>query len=44
MINPNITFIIGGSYGLDKAIKNRSNYKLSFSKLTFHINYLESFF
>ena len=34
-LNPNITFIIGGSYGLDDKIKNRSNYKLSFSKLTF---------
>lgn len=33
--NPNITFIIGGSYGLDDKIKIRSNYKLSFSKLTF---------
>lgn len=33
--NSNITFIIGGSYGLDSDIKNRSNYKLSFSKLTF---------
>ncbi len=33
--NSNITFIIGGSYGLDLDIKNRSNYKLSFSKLTF---------
>ena len=33
--NPNITFIIGGSYGLDEKIKQRSNYKLSFSKLTF---------
>lgn len=33
--NPNITFIIGGSYGLDDRIKERSNYKLSFSKLTF---------
>ena len=31
----NITFIIGGSYGLHDYIKNRSNYKLSFSKLTF---------
>lgn len=31
----NITFIIGGSYGLHDDIKNRSNYKLSFSKLTF---------
>lgn len=34
-INPNITFIIGGSYGLDNEIKEISNYKLSFSKLTF---------
>ena len=33
--NPNITFIIGGSYGLHEDIKKRSNYKLSFSKLTF---------
>lgn len=31
----NITFIIGGSYGLDDEIKNLSNFKLSFSKLTF---------
>ena len=27
-----ITFIVGGSYGLHQDIKNRSNYKLSFSK------------
>lgn len=33
--NPNITFIIGGSYGLDEKITNISNYKLSFSKMTF---------
>lgn len=33
--NPNITFIIGGSYGLDKEVKERSNYSLSFSKFTF---------
>lgn len=33
--NPNITFIIGGSYGIDEEIKKMSNYKLSFSKLTF---------
>ena len=33
--NPNITFIIGGSYGLHEDIKKLSNFKLSFSKLTF---------
>lgn len=33
--NSNIIFVIGGSYGLDENIKKRSNYKLSFSKLTF---------
>lgn len=33
--NSNITFIIGGSYGLDDEIKALSNYKMSFSKLTF---------
>ncbi len=33
--NSNICFIIGGSYGLHKEIKERSNYNLSFSKLTF---------
>ena len=31
----NITFVIGGSYGLSDEIKKRSNYKLSFSKMTF---------
>ena len=31
----NITFIIGGSYGLDQSIKEKSNYALSFSKMTF---------
>ncbi|MDD2434660.1 MAG: 23S rRNA (pseudouridine(1915)-N(3))-methyltransferase RlmH [Bacilli bacterium] len=31
----NITFIIGGSYGLHEDIKKRSDYQLSFSKLTF---------
>lgn len=33
--NSNITFIIGGSYGLDLMVKERSNYALSFSKMTF---------
>lgn len=33
--NSNITFIIGGSYGLHQGIKQRSNYSLSFSKMTF---------
>ena len=31
----NITFIIGGSYGLHEDIKKISNYALSFSKMTF---------
>jgi len=35
MNNSNITFIIGGSYGIHNSIKERSNYKLSFSKMTF---------
>lgn len=33
--NSNLTFVIGGSYGLHDDVKKRSNYKLSFSKLTF---------
>lgn len=33
--NSNLTFIIGGSYGLHEDIKKRSNFKLSFSKMTF---------
>ena len=33
--NSNITFIIGGSYGLHQDIKDKSNFKLSFSKMTF---------
>ena len=32
---PNITFIIGGSYGLSQNIKDKSNFHLSFSKMTF---------
>lgn len=31
----NITFIIGGSYGLHNDVKSVSNYSLSFSDLTF---------
>lgn len=31
----NITFVIGGSYGISDALKKRSNYQISFSKLTF---------
>ena len=35
IINSNITFIIGSSYGLHDDIKKKSNMNLSFSKLTF---------
>ena len=31
----NITFIIGGSYGLSNNIKAKANFSLSFSKMTF---------
>lgn len=31
----NIAFIIGGSYGISETIKEKSNYLLSFSKMTF---------
>ena len=35
MYNSNMTFIIGGSYGIHNDIKKLSNYALSFSKMTF---------
>jgi len=35
IVNSNITFVIGGSYGLHSDVKKRSNYSLSFSKMTF---------
>ena len=34
-INSNITFVIGGSYGIDQSIKNKANFHVSFSSLTF---------
>lgn len=33
--NSNITFVIGGSYGLSQKVKNKSSLALSFSKFTF---------
>ncbi len=33
--NSNITFIIGGSYGVDERLKKECDFRLSFSKLTF---------
>lgn len=30
-----ITFLIGGSLGIDKSIKDKANFRLSFSKMTF---------
>lgn len=35
MINSNITFIIGGSYGINQSIKEKAKMHLSFSKMTF---------
>ncbi len=33
--NKNLTFVIGSSYGIGDLVKQRSDYKLSFSKFTF---------
>lgn len=33
--NSDITFIIGGSYGIHPSIKEQADFKLSFSKMTF---------
>ncbi len=35
MNHADIDFIIGGSYGLDQKVKDRSNYAIAFSKMTF---------
>ena len=35
MESSNITFIIGGSYGIEEEIKNKARMHLSFSKMTF---------
>ena len=34
-INSNITFIIGGSFGVLEELREKVNYRLSFSKMTF---------
>ena len=34
-LGSNIVFVIGGSHGLSSDVINRSNYQLSFSKMTF---------
>ena len=33
--NSHLVFVIGGSLGLSKAVRQRANYKLCFSKMTF---------
>ena len=33
--NSDVVFVIGGSYGLSDEVKKRSDYALSFSKMTF---------
>jgi len=33
--NSNIVFVIGGSYGLHDDVKDKANFRLSFSKMTF---------
>ena len=48
-ISSTICFIIGGSHGIHQDIKNRSNFKLSFSRLTFphqlfRVNLLEQIY
>lgn len=35
LTNSNITFVIGGSYGLDDTVRSRANARISFSKMTF---------
>lgn len=35
MESSEITFIVGGSYGIDKKIKDKADFRLSFSKMTF---------
>lgn len=35
LINSTITFVIGGSYGLDSSVLKASHYTLSYSKMTF---------
>ena len=47
--NSTICFIIGGSHGIHQEIKNKSDFKLSFSKLTFphqlfRVNLLEQIY
>ena len=34
LTNSTFTFVIGGSYGLSQAVKDKANFKLSFGKIT----------
>ena len=35
LTNSNVTFVIGGSYGLDDTVRSRANVRISFAKMTF---------
>ena len=35
MVSSEITFVIGGSYGVSEQVKNRADFKLSLSAMTF---------
>ena len=45
MVNePDILFVIGGAYGFDQSVYDRSNEKLSLSEMTFSHQMVRMFF